>query len=111
MKILSLPALLLLLASCSYQVVDKEAPAVNTVELSEKFCIKLPEDHSKGYTWAMSNDYDTKAIGYIKAVWHGNEKGVEFNFQADAPGKTELTFYSIMYRDTAAVKRFIVEVK
>jgi predicted secreted protein len=111
MKRLALALPVLALVSCSYHALDKEAPAVNTVKVSEKFVINLPEDHTKGYTWSLSNDYDTQVAGYIKAVWHGNEKGVDFNFQADAPGKTELVFYSINYRDTAAVKHFIVEAK
>lgn len=101
----------LLFASCSYQNISQEAPAVNTVKAAEKFRINMPEEHSKGYTWVLSNDYDTKVVGYLSSVWHGNEKGVDFNFEASSAGKTELVFYSIMYRDTAASKHFIVEVK
>jgi predicted secreted protein len=101
----------LMWASCSYQPVDKEAPAVNALHVSEQFRINLPEDHTKGYTWLLANGYDAAVINYRNAVWHSNDKGVDFNFKASGAGKTELVFYSVMYHDTAATKRYIIEVK
>jgi len=111
MKHILLISLAALLASCSYQQLGKEAPEANSIAKGEKFRINLPEEHSSGYLWLLSNSYDTKVLGYEKSVWHGPEKGVDFNFEASATGKTELVFYSIKYRDTAAVKHFIIDVR
>lgn len=75
------------------------------------FSINLPENHSTGYLWQLKNSYDTHTVEYINAVWHGNEKGVFFNFESREKGKTELIFDLIKYKDTTETKTFIIEVK
>ncbi|MBS1636947.1 MAG: hypothetical protein JST26_13600 [Bacteroidetes bacterium] len=111
MKTLFVFGLACLFTACSYPLADKPSPGVNVFNAGEKFRVNLPEDHSKGFTWVLSNEFDHQAVDYIKAVWHGPEKGVDFNFEAKTPAKTRLTFYSIMYHDTADVKNVEIEIK
>lgn len=99
------------LLACSIKKADLESPAINKIKSGEKFRINLPEDHSGGFTWLPNNQFNSKVISYINSVWHGKEKGVDFNFEALEKGKTDISFYSIMYKDTAAVKHFIIEVE
>ena len=111
MRFILFLSLLGIVHACSYRTADKPSPQVNTFEAGEKFRVNLPEDHSKGYAWVLSNDFDHQGIDYIKAVWHGPDKGVDFNFEGKAQVKTTLTFYSIMYHDTADTKQVEVEIK
>ena len=101
----------LLGVSCSFKQIDKVAPAENTISKGEKFRITLPENHTTGYMWQMNNEYDSNILDYYGSVFHGNEKGVDFNFDAIKKGKTTLNFTLIKYRDTAEVKQFIIEVQ
>ena len=96
--------------SCIDQV-NKPSPEVNVVEVGKKFYINLPEDHTTGYIWQLSNAYDDNKLTYLSAVFHGNEKGINFNFEGLEKGKTKLDFTLIKYHDTSAVKSFIIEVK
>lgn len=100
----------LLFISCIDQV-NKPSPEVNIVEVGKKFYINLPEDHTTGYIWQLSNSYDDNKLTYLSAVFHGNEKGINFNFEGLEKGKTTLDFTLIKYRDTSDVKSFIIEVK
>lgn len=104
-------ALAMFFTSCNYKKIDSPAPAVNTVEAGEKFYIPLPEDHRTGYMWQLSNEYDTKTLDYLSSVFHGNEKGVYFNFAGIKPGKTTLNFTLMKYHDTTEVKSYVIEVK
>lgn len=104
--------LALVLTSCSdYETISQESPRTNTVKSGQKFRIILPENHTTGYMWQISNSYDEKHIGYINSVWHGNEKGVYFNFVASEKGTATLNFTLIKYRDTSTVKSFIIDIK
>lgn len=100
----------LLFISCIDQV-NKPSPEVNLVEIGKKFYINLPEDHTTGYMWQLSNSYDDNTLTYLSAVFHGNEKGINFNFEGLEKGKTTLNFTLIKYHDTSDVKSFIIEVK
>lgn len=91
--------------------VTQPAPHVNQVLLNTNFNIPLPENHSTGYIWQLDDSYDKNTVDYINAVWHGNEKGVIFNFESKGKGKTDLLFRLIKYKDTLETKTFIVEVK
>ena len=95
--------------SCIDQV-DKPSPEVNLVEIGKKFYINLPENHTTGYVWQLSNSYDDNKLTYLSAVFHGNEKGVDFNFSALNKGKTTLTFALVKYQDTTEVKQFIIDI-
>lgn len=98
--------------SCSKsEAVSKTAPAVNSLPVNTKFNINLPENHTNGYLWQLSNTYDINTVDYMNSVWHGNEKGVVFNFESREKGTTELEFHLINYKDTLESKTFIIDVK
>lgn len=98
------------LFSCSLKEIKKEAPQNNLISINQKYKINLPENHFNGYIWQLSEGYDDKIIDHINTVWHGNEKGIDFNFKPLAIGQTTLTFILRKYTDTSAVKHFIVQI-
>lgn len=97
--------------SCSYTEINKEAPSINAVNLNSKFRINLPEEHSSGYIWQLSESYDRNLLENINTVWHGNKKGVDFNFLTRAMGTTTLTFVLRKHIDTTEIKHFVVNIK
>lgn len=103
--------ILLVIYSCSYQQANKEAPLENSIQVGEKFRISLPENHTTGYMWQINSNYDDKILDYYGSVFRGNEKGVDFNFRTLDKGKATLNFALIKYRDTSAVKQFIINVQ
>lgn len=103
--------ILLVIYSCSYQQANKEAPLENSIQIGEKFRISLPENHTTGYMWQINSNYDDKILDYYGSVFRGNEKGVDFNFRTLEKGKATLNFALIKYRDTSAVKQFIINVQ
>jgi predicted secreted protein len=105
-----LSSLPLLFFSCSTNFIKKEAPQVNEVSLGSDFTINLPENHNDGYTWQMSDIGQSHLIEIKTVVWHGNEKGIYFNFKALNKGQLELRFIKRKYVDTAFVKCFIVKI-
>lgn len=112
MKTLSTLLLIIItLSGCSYEQARKEAPSENQFSRGEKFRITLPENHTTGYMWQLNNNYDTKVLDYYGSVFHGNEKGVDFNFKTLEKGKVTLNFTLIKYHDTTEVKQFIIDVK
>ena len=101
-----------LVFSCNKsESVSQTTPAVNSLPVNTKFNINLPENHTNGYLWQLNNTYDINSVDYMNSVWHGNEKGVIFNFESREKGKTELEFHLIKYKDTLESKTFIIEVK
>lgn len=92
-------------------IVNKESPYINDIGLGQSFRIVLPEDHRTGYTWQLTNAGGQAYVQQTSSVWHGNEKGIEFNFSALASGQTTLTFVSRKYIDTSEVKSFIVKIQ
>lgn len=112
MRVISFYTLVLVLifSSCGYPKLKKEAPAVNEIGSNSKFTIVLPEDHSTGYTWQLTQNYDATVVNQINEVWHGNAKGIYFNLESLAAGQTTLTFISRKYKDTADIKHFIVKI-
>ncbi len=98
--------------SCSRsREVVQVAPAANTLTPHAKFHISLPENHSNGYLWQLRKTFDNHTTEYINSVWHGNEKGVAFNFESGEPGNTRLEFDLIKYKDTLESRVFIIDVK
>jgi len=83
--------LLFILGACSHQTADKEAPAINEIKAGEKFDIILPENHDEGLLWKISGENKT-IIDNMGAVWHGNDKGIYFRFQALKSGTDTLRF-------------------
>jgi len=110
MKAFLIIFLAFLMTSCMQQV-NKPSPEINTVKKGSTFYINLPENHTTGYLWQLSPKFDNQILDYINSVFHGNEKGVHFNFEAVASGKTRLDFTLIKYRDTTEVQSFIIEVQ
>ena len=102
-------SLAIFFASCEQALVLKEAPYENEVELNKPFVVILPENHDTGYTWFLKNDFDNNLNEHVSTVWHGNEKGVYFNFKALKLGETKLNFISIKYRDTSDFKQFTIK--
>ena len=98
------------LFSCSLTAIKDESPKINTVEMGTKFKINLPEDHSSGYLWQLSENYNKTQLKNCGAVWHGVEKGIDFNLQALSTGQTTLTFVQWKYNDTVSNKNFIVNI-
>jgi predicted secreted protein len=110
-KLLSIIFLFVLLSSCSYKQATKESPAENEFNIGEPFRITLPENHTTGYMWQINNNYDSKILDYYGSVFHGNEKGVDFNFKTLAQGKSTVNFALIKYQDTLEIKQFVINVK
>lgn len=96
--------------SCSTRIADREAPWVNEIPRNTQFIIKLPEDHTQGYNWQLSQDYDPSVIRQINEVWHGNEKGIYFNLKTLSKGETTLFFIKRKYTDTLDTKRFTIRI-
>lgn len=96
--------------SCNYPQLKKEAPEINEVKKNTKFYINLPENHTTGYLWQMSPDFDQNLIENLGPVWHGNEKGIYFNLKPRAVGQTTLNFVLRKYTDTSDVKNFIIKI-
>lgn len=96
-------------SSCEESLVLKEAPYENEVELNKPFTVILPENHTTGYTWFLNSDFDTKINEHVSTVWHGNEKGVYFNFRTLKSGKAQLNFVCRKYRDTSDFKQFTIK--
>jgi len=94
----------------SYDVTEQK-PFVNTIPLHGKFNITLPEDHTTGYLWQIGTEYNDTVVDYMNSVWHGNEKGVVFNFEGKAKGSAELEFKLVKYQDTIEIKKFWIAVK
>lgn len=101
---------IILLCSCNYKQIKNEAPQVNFVRVNEKFRINLPEEHNSGYMWQLKNTYDKKHIEHIGDVWHGEKKGIDFNFKALSKGQTTLSVIKRKYVDTIDSKNFIVKI-
>jgi predicted secreted protein len=110
MRLLFFTASLLIIGSCSLPEYKKESPEINLIPPRQKFRINLPEDHTTGNLWQLKQDYDTKVLQQINEVWHGNEKGVDFNLKTMSAGQTTLTFILRNYTDTVDNKQFIVKI-
>lgn len=99
-----------IITSCSVPNVKLEAPQINNLVINKSYRINLPEDHSSGYIWHLDENYDKKIMDHINTVWHGNKKGVDYNFNTLTIGQTTLTFVARKYTDTSDIKHFIVNI-
>ena len=97
-------------SNCRLPEIKLEAPAVNTVKKGAKFRINLPENHIEGYNWQLKQDFDKRVVRSLNEVWHGNEKGIDFNLQAHDTGRVTLLFTLRKYTDTASYKRFNIHI-
>ena len=95
--------------ACTNPQIRNESPLINEVKSGTHFMVNLPEDHNTGFTWQLNDNYDNKILQNENAVWHGNRKGIYFNFKALSVGQTTLTFINRKYTDTLDVKSFIVK--
>ena len=102
-------AALLFLASCSYQNLDKVAPEINEVKRGKKFRINLPENHQDGYTWSQLTK-TFSSIEELNQVWHGNVKGIDFNYKTKGIGTDTLRFVKRKYTDTLETRTILVKV-
>jgi hypothetical protein len=95
--------------SCRYSLVDKNFPEVNTVRQGEEFRVTLPENHTNQENWLRVDEH-YRAVKLTNAVWHGNEKGIDFNFIAERPETDTLVFVLRKYKDTLDRKQIIINV-
>lgn len=102
--------LLFILQACTPNTINSEAPGVNEVKTGEKFTIILPENHQENYIWKLSEHRNKSVIDYFSAVWHGNEKGVYYNFVAVKPGMDTLHFTQFKMQDTVKNSTYIIHV-
>jgi predicted secreted protein len=98
------------LSKCGYPEIKKEAPEVNQLKKGEKFTIILPEDHRTGYIWQLTPGFDEELVENTNVVWHGNEKGVYYNFKTLQKGQATLHFVNRKYTDTLNAKTFIITI-
>jgi hypothetical protein len=98
----------LALFSCRYPELKQQAPEVNHVKLGQKFRITLPEDHRKGETWQLKKDEHYRAFEDLGSVWHGVDKGVDFNLKSLLSGQYTLTLHKSYHQDSLEIKQYIV---
>ncbi len=105
---------ILLFTACSSPLVqhDKSSGKTNEVKKGKPFHINLPENHSTGYLWSLSQDYKPETIRYVNSVYHSTNGGnVDYNFEALKAGKTEINLVLRKHTDTSEIKSFVIEVK
>jgi predicted secreted protein len=114
--IFSISFILFLITACSHPTADKEAPEVNEIKAGKKFDIILPENHDQGFLWKLKGESDKSVVDNLGAVWHGNEKGIYFRFQALKNGVDTLHFTQFktqevtMERDSIKSVTYIIKV-
>ncbi len=96
--------------SCRLPEIKQQSPQVNMLEPGQKFRINLPEDHRTGYTWQLNDEYDKNQVERLNELWHGNEKGVDFNLKTLTAGQTTLTFVKRKFTDTSEIRHYIVKI-
>lgn len=101
---------LIFFISCRNQTIITDHSKVQEIQLGEDFNVVLPEDHRKGYTWVLNDEFDKTTLEHTSTVWHGNEKGIYFGFKALKQGTCILNFASRMYRDTSDFKSFTFKI-
>ena len=101
--------LFLFFISCSYNTIYKIAPEVNEIKKGERFTIILPENHAENFYWKLK-DHDETVLDYMGGVWHGNEKGIYFNFASKRPGTDSLKFTQYKMQDSVKSVVYIVRV-
>ena len=111
LRVLSFFLLIILFQNCSYQEVKNPSPSINTIKQGEKFMIVLPEDHSQNVIWKIDDKHNKKCIDYINSVFHGNENGVYYNFEALQKGQDTLNFALYKYNDVTKYASYIVKVE
>ena len=100
----------LLLVACEESKQIQPLPVINEIKVNQRFSVILPENHQTGYTWVMKDQFDKNLVDHINTVWHGNDKGVYFNFKALKPGECELDFICRKYTDTSDNNHFRVKI-
>ncbi len=101
---------LTVLTRCGVTEINHPYPEVNEIKTGSKFCIILPENHRDGYTWQLQKGHNPSVVEHVNEVWHGNEKGIYFNFKAVSVGQTTLSLLRRKYTDTADIKQFVVKI-
>jgi len=98
------------LFSCSLPALEHKYPRVNPLKVGDGFKINLAEEHTNGYSWQLNDNFDKNLIKELNAVWHGNEKGIDFNFKALAAGVTTITLVKRKFADTAEVSEYVLKI-
>ncbi len=98
------------LVACRYQPASKPFPETNDFKVGEKLRVNLPENHTKSENWLLTGA-TPQGVNLINAVWHGNEKGIDFNFEAKTVGVDTLQFILRRVNDTIATRQVIIRVQ
>jgi predicted secreted protein len=100
----------MLTQACSPVEVKHPSPAINIVKKGEKFRIILPENHSESFMWKLDQN-KKNAVDYLNAVWHGDEKGIYYHFEAMRPGQDTLNFALYKFNEVNRYTSYIVKVE
>ena len=104
--------LLILFTSCSSSIeVGKTPPGLNTLKVGQNFFINLPEKHSESFIWKLNENFDKNLIEHVNAVWHGNEKGVDYHFVAEKTGQDTLYFTLYKFNEVSRFTSFIIKIE
>ena len=96
--------------SCRYRQLKEPLPAVHEIEAGEKFRITVPENHTNGEWSTLHDNYDPKVVERLNEVWHGDEKGIDFNFRAKELGTSTLTIIRKRFQETLDTVNFSVKI-
>lgn len=102
--------LLFILGSCTHEIIEKEAPAINEIKAGGKFTIILPENHAEGSIWKLNDSHNKTVIDHINAAWHGNDKGIYYHFTALKPGTDTLRLTHHKLGDSIQTVTYIIKV-
>src|SRR5690606_31183745 len=103
-------SILLIFNACSYNALREPAPFVHVLGTGEKFRINLPENHIRDEWWTLETEYDKHVVKSLGPAWHGNEKGIDFNFVAGKPGTTALRFTKRKLKEITDTAVFFVKI-
>lgn len=98
------------LLACRYQPASKPFPETNVFKVGDKLRVNLPENHTNSENWLLTGS-TPQSITLLNAVWHGNQKGIDFNYEAKTAGVDTLRFILRRVNDTIATHQVIIRVQ
>jgi predicted secreted protein len=87
-----------------------DAEKENQVKVGQEFSLYMKEEPGQGATWHLKDDFDHATADYLGSIWHGQDKGIAFNFRALKEGLVELHLAKRKYKDTLEVKHVNVKI-
>lgn len=86
--------------SCNQDIQKFKGEEIKFIKIKKGklFLIHLKENHLAGQTWALTSDFESASVNYIKSNYHGNiESTTDFIFEATQLGITKLRLNLIQY--------------